>query len=179
MDENGVQLVCFTICGQKYAFNMDYLVEIVQVQLTEITPFFAPVQIIRGKWDYRGELVYIIDVRDFFCLDEQALTQGKKLAHEIMPSPTSKNVLVVRVGERIFGLLTDTVSQMQTLAMFYEYPAMVSTLPRRYFAGLTIINAELVLLLEIENFINGNELESLLRLEHEPENAVSSTQAEN
>ena len=178
MDENGVQLVCFTICGQKYAFNMDALVEIVQVQHTEIVPFFAPVPIIRGKWDYRGNLLYIIDLRDFFGLEEQSPGREGALGHETFTPPASKNVLVVRIGEQIFGLLTDTVSQMQMLTMFYEYPVMISTLPRRYFAGVTSINAELVLLLAIENFINANELESLLSLEAEPEDVASPMQAE-
>ena len=179
MDENGVQLVCFTICGQKYAFNMDDLVEIVQVRHSEITPFFAPVPIIRGKWEYRGKRVYIVDLRDFFGLDVQASSPDATLVHETAAPLASKSVLVVKIGEQIFGLLTDAVLQMQTLAMFYGYPTMVSTLPRRYFAGVTIINAELVLLLAIENFINDDELESLLSLEDEPgEEAKSPTQAE-
>ena len=177
MDENGVQLVCFTICGQKYAFNMDYLVEIVQVQHTEITPFFAPVPIVRGKWEYRGKRVYIIDVRDFFGLETPDQARERVLVYKTLPATTAKNVLVVRVGEQIFGLLTDTVSQMQTLAVFYEYPTMISTLPRRYFAGVTIINAELVLLLAIENFINEDELESLLSMEGDLEETVSPMQA--
>lgn len=178
MDENGVQLVCFTICGQQFAFNMDDLVEIVQVRHTEITPFFSPVPIVRGKWEYRGKLVYIIDVRDFFDLEDHASIQQKSFEHEAVAAPASKNVLVIRIGEQVFGLLTDTVSQMQPLKGFYEYPTMVSTLPRRYFAGLTIVNADLVLLLAIENFINENELESLLSLEREPEEAAAPTQAE-
>jgi chemotaxis signal transduction protein len=149
MDENGVKLVCFEICGEKFAFNTDYLVEIVQVQHTDITPFFSPIPMIREKWNYRGTLVYIIDIRDVFGLEDSL---GK----------TEYSVLVVKIQERIFGLLTDAVLQVRPLAVFYEYPNMISTLPRRYFAGVTIIDAELVLLLAIEEFIKDYELDALL-----------------
>ena len=148
MDENSVKLVCFEICGEKFAFNMEFLVEIVQVQETEITPFFSPLPIIRGKWDYRGETVYIIDIRDFFRLEchrkDENVADGS-----VSKELPSKSVLVVNIQKRNLGLLTDAVLQVVPLAEFYEYPSMISTLPKRYFAGVTVIDAELVLLLAI------------------------------
>lgn len=163
MDENGVKLACFEICGEKFAFNMDFLVEIVQVQYTDITPFFSPVPIVRGKWEYRDTFVYIIDVRDMFGLEDKMPNEQNGAADEnVVPEQSSKNVLVVKIHDQIFGLLTDMVSQMQPLTAFYEYPNMISTLPKRYFAGVTTINAELVLILAIEEFINDDELEILL-----------------
>ncbi len=164
MDENGVQLACFEIGAEKFAFNMEYLVEIVQVRQTKITPYCSPVPIIRGQWDYRGASVYLIDVREFFGLKErESFSEANNESEEDVTTqePVAKNILVVKIQEHIFGLLTDAVLQMQSLSELYEYPTMVSTLPRRYFAGVTIINAELVLLLAIEEFINTHELDIL------------------
>ncbi|PID58627.1 hypothetical protein CSB45_03530 [candidate division KSB3 bacterium] len=178
MDKNGVQLVCFTVCGQKYAFNMDNLVEIVHVRHTEIAPCLSALPLVRGKWAYRGNDVYIIDLRDLFELEDQRPEQENASGHDRPAHPVSKTILVVKIREQIFGLLTDTVLHMHMLKVFYEYPVMISTLPRRYFAGVTILDRELVLLLAIENFINGDELESLLRLDAKPEEAEFPTQAE-
>ncbi len=174
MNENEVQLTCFEIHGEKFAFNMEYLVEIVQIRQSEITPYFSPIPIIRGQWDHRGTSVYIIDVRDFFGLHAYGSERETSAAskREAKQESTEKNILVVRIREHIFGLLTDAVSQMQTLSVLYEYPTMISTLPRRYFAGVTIIKNELVLLLAIEKFINSYELDILLgRASEADENA--------
>ena len=174
MNEHGVKLICFEICGEKFAFNMTSLVEIVQVQDTEITPFFSSIPIIRGKWNYRGDTLYIIDIRDFFRLechriDEEHIPQSSKNQREeretgdgdASQEPPSKSVLVVNIQERNLGLLTDVVVQVVSLAAFYEYPSMISTLPKRYFAGVAVINAELVLLLAIEEFVKDYEFDAL------------------
>lgn len=151
MAEEGVQLVCFELCGEKFAFNMEYLVEIIETQYSMITPFYSPIPFLRGKWDYREKTIYIIDLRDFFDLGNGF---GSSSDH-------TKSILVVKIREQFFGLLTDTVLQVVPLGVFYEYPDMVSTLSKRYFAGMTTIQSELVLILAIENFINDYELDSL------------------
>jgi chemotaxis signal transduction protein len=151
MAEEGVQLVCFELCGEKFAFNMDYLVEIIQTQYSELTPFSSPIPLLRGKWDYRKKTIYIIDLRDFFGLENGFDS----------PSDCTKSILVVKIRDQIFGLLTDAILQVVPLGVFYEYPDMISTLSKRYFAGVTIIHSELVLILAIEEFINDYELDSL------------------
>jgi chemotaxis signal transduction protein len=151
MAEEGVQLVCFERCGEKFAFNMDYLVEIIQAQYSELTPFSSPIPLLRGKWDYRKKTIYIIDLRDFFGLGNGSDS----------PSDCTKSILVVKIRDQIFGLLTDGILQVVSLGVFYEYPDMISTLSKRYFAGVTIIHSELVLILSIEEFINDYELDSL------------------
>jgi chemotaxis signal transduction protein len=184
MEENGVKLVCFEFCAEKFAFNMDYLVEIVQIQPADITPFFSHSPLLRGKWTYRKRTIAIIDLRDFFGLGERgglalvlpaAEGQGENVSAGKAPAesahsknfehaPPSKSVLVVNIRGQTFGILTDTVLYVVPLGVFYEYPGMISTLPKKYFAGITIINGEVILILAIEEFINGHELESELTI---------------
>lgn len=179
---NGVRLVCFELCGEKFAFNMDYLVEIVQTQDSDITPFFSPLPLLRGKWNYREKIIDIIDLRDFFALKESGdIPSGSMLAEELQEEHSEavqqetdsltkdsldvspvKSILVVRIREQIFGLFADAVLQVVPLGGFYEYPNMISTLPKRYFEGVTVINTELVLILAIGEFITNYELDTLL-----------------
>ncbi len=162
MEETGVQLLCFELCGEKFAFNLDYLVEIVRIQPGEITLWYSPVPIIRGKWDYRGQLLCIIDVREFFELETPAAKRMQEAGtHDLEQERGTKSILVVSIQNRLFGLLTDRVLQMQPLMQYYEYPALVSTLPRRYFAGISMREAELVLLLAIEDFVRDYEWDIL------------------
>jgi chemotaxis signal transduction protein len=183
MNESGVRLVCFELCGEKFGFNTDYLVEIVQVQETDITPWVSPIPLVRGKWTYRNKTVAILDLREFFGLEDagavpadsklveslsnQGAGEGQEgeevpIVEEVLKKTPSKTVLVVRIREQILGLLTDAVLQVALLTEFYEYPTMISTLPKRYFEGLTIIGGELVIILAIEKCINEYELETLL-----------------
>ncbi|MDY0092683.1 MAG: chemotaxis protein CheW [Candidatus Vecturithrix sp.] len=174
MNENGVRLVCFEICGEKFAFNMDFLVEIVQVDQADIRPFFSSIPLIRGFWTYRGQTVYLIDFRDFFGLGNVSVTLAQKRLlrsgaeqEEETQKKTEQthivyNVLVVRIRGHIFGLYADAVLQVASLLSFYEYPMMISTLPRRYFAGVTVVRTELVLVLALEELINEYEFETEL-----------------
>jgi chemotaxis signal transduction protein len=159
MDEDRVQLVYFKIHGETFAFHMEYLVEIVQTMQADITPFFAPIPMIRGRWDYRGASLYVIDLHDFFGLDERA--EGQRDNFDTQQHELPKSMLVIRIREQVFGLLSDTVLQVVPLRDFYEYPEMISTLPKRYVAGITRIDSQLVLLLDIQELINEYELEAL------------------
>ena len=162
MEESGVQLLCFELCGEKFAFNLDNLVEIVRIQPGEITPWYSPVPIIRGKWNYRGQTLCVIDMREFFGLETPAATRMQEAGtHDLEQERGTKSILVVMIQNRLFGMLTDRVLQMQPLIQYYEYPALISTLPRRYFAGISMREAELVLLLAIEDFVRDYEWETL------------------
>lgn len=174
MNENGVRLVCFEISGEKFAFNMDFLVEFVQVQQSEITPFFSSIPVIRGFWNYRGKTIYLLDVHDFFGFPETAeMAAEELLPHEeehqekgerkhLKKEHIGRNILVIKIRERIFGLLVDTVLQVVPLITFYEFPGMITTLPRRYFAGVTLVDSDLVILLALEELINEYEFEAEL-----------------
>jgi chemotaxis signal transduction protein len=164
MTENGVQLVCFKLCGQTYAFDMKYLIEIVQVPETELTPCFAPLPLIRSQWQYRDQTIYILDLRDAFGLEEQGASdqpEDQAAAPRKLSRAGVKTVLVVSIQAQPFGLLTDGVLQVVPLEPFYEYPTMISLLPQRYFAGLTLVNHELILILAIDKFITNHEFATL------------------
>lgn len=176
MDESGVQLVGFEMRGEKFAFDVTYLVEIVRIFATDVTPFVSQIPLIRGKWDYRGTLLYVIDLREFFEL-LHPLTETEFAHLRTLPpiekqeqsqrggnmvvEPVSRTMLVINIQGRLFGLLTDAVYQVMSLGAFYEYPHMISTLPQRYFSGITVLNTELILLLAVEKFISDDECDTL------------------
>lgn len=174
MDDQKVRLVCFELCGEKFAFDAEYLVEIVQADSAEITPYYTPVPVVRGTWNYRDTSLYVIDLREFFGLEGQATNAVKAVPlnkpqqneppeeedQQPAKAPT-KSMVIVNIREHLFGLLTDLVVQVFPFEVLYEYPDLISPLPRRYFAGITLMDAELVILLAIDKFLDDHELQSL------------------
>ena len=165
MNEPVVRLVCFELCGEAFAFNMEHLIEIVQIRPSEITPCSTPVPFVRGSWIYRATPIYIIDVREFFHL-----TGAKSSVHASTPhEPASKekrdkSMLVVQIHGRVVGIFSDAVLQVVPLGIFYEYPDMISTLPRQYFAGIIRIRETLALVLAIDELVSEYDLELLANM---------------
>lgn len=175
MDEPVIRVVCFELCGGAFAFNMDYLIEIVQIRASEITPCFTPVPFVRGMWMYRSHAVYVIDFRDFFRLPCQAAGRapGPQAADEQQsaatpPEQRDKSMLVVRMHGQVFAMFSDAVLQVVPLGVFYEYPDFVSTLPRRYFAGIIRVRGALALVLAIDQILGEYEVELLKNMESPP-----------
>jgi chemotaxis signal transduction protein len=184
MNESAVRLVCFELCGEAFAFNMEHLIEIVQIRASEITPCFTPVPFVRGTWMYRETPVYVIDLREFFDLTLSPSTQMPPSENHVSPhadeepaTPQSaeegdhrnaarekrdKSMLVIRVRESVLGIFTDAVIQVVSLSVFYEYPDLISTLPRRYIAGIIRVRNTLALVLAIEELLGEYEIQALL-----------------
>ncbi len=184
MNEPVVRLVCFELCGEAFAFNMEHLIEIVQIRASEITLCFTPVPFVRGTWMYRTQAIYVIDVREFFQLSGKGTLAHKPLSpapiaeHELtlpkpedgqpVPAPKEKrdkSMLVVRIRDHVLGIFSDAVLQVVPLGVFYEYPDVISTLPRQYFAGIIRIREALALVLAIDELVSEHELELLTGME--------------
>ena len=187
MNEPVVRLVCFELCGEAFAFNMEHLIEIVPIRASEISPCFTPVPFVRGSWMYRTQPIPVIDVREFFQLSD---TQSSQVSSLLSATPLSqladngsalsgqqenqsvhastekrdKSMLVVRIRDHVLGIFCDTVLQVVPLGIFYEYPDFISTLPRQYFAGIIRIRESLALVLAIDELVSDYELELLANM---------------
>ncbi len=162
MNEPVVRLICFELCGEAFAFNMEHLIEIVQIRASEITPCSTPVPFVRGSWVYRTTPIYIVDVREFFHLTGEQSPVHALTLHEPAPKEKrDKSMLVVRIHGDVLGIFSDAVLQVVPLGVFYEYPDMISTLPRQYFAGIIRVHEALALVLAIDELVSEYELELL------------------
>lgn len=184
MNESVVRLVCFELCGEAFAFNMEHLIEIVQIRASEITRCFTPIPFVRGTWMYRDTPIYVIDLREFFDLtprvdshmlsvenqvfsragEDPAIPQSNEDGNHrnIVKEKRDNSMLVIRVRECVLGIFTDVVLQVVPLGMFYEFPDLISTLPRRYIAGIIRIRDALALVLAIEELLGEYEIQALL-----------------
>lgn len=141
--------------------DQDYGIAISKVQeireWTKVTPLPNSPAYIRGMLNLRGAIVPVIDLRLRFGL-------------EALASDGAPVIIVVNVGNRLAGILVDTVSDVVSVD-----PSQRRTLPefeghanRRFIDGLAQIDDHLMVLLNIDQLVTPEDLTPGLSTAGEP-----------
>jgi purine-binding chemotaxis protein CheW len=145
---DGNQFLTFTLGSEEYG------VEILKVQeikgYSAITPIPNTPAHIKGVMNLRGTVVPIVDLRKKFSLKE---VEYDKFAV----------IVVVQVRGRVMGLIVDAVSDVlniseEEIQATPDFGAQVDT---RFISGMTRANERLIVLLDIEKVLGGEELHAL------------------
>ena len=154
--KNTLQFVGFQIDGQKYAFRIEQIQEIVIADRVTQTPQVA--SFVEGVSNLRGAIIPIINLR-------------KLLGLKAKPADAETRTIVVNVGERTMGCTVDAVSQVIRIPQESIQPApdTVTANGNHDIAGFAKLGDELVILLDI------NELLSPERLQDHPANEATSS----
>ena len=132
----------------------EYGVDILKVQeirgYEKVTPLPAAPDFLKGVVNLRGTIVPVIDLRVKFG----------------MANPTYDAftvVVILRVAARVIGIVVDGVSDVIALAAadVKAAPQLGSLVDSSYLAGLATQNERMILLLDIEKFLSGAELNLL------------------
>lgn len=97
-----IEIVEFLLAHERYGIESIYVREV--CSLTEITPVPCTPPFALGIINLRGRIVSVIDIRKFFDLPEQGLTDLNR-------------VILLGSGEMEFGILADAVSGVRNLLM--------------------------------------------------------------
>lgn len=90
-----IEVLKFRLLNQEYAFSMDYIRE---VELTGvITPVPGTADYIAGICAIRGEIISLVDLREFFGIHGKGLTDLNR-------------VIVITNGKITFGILADFIT---------------------------------------------------------------------
>ena len=142
------EVLVFVLGGEEYA------VDILKVQeirgYDKVTPIPKAPAFLKGIVNLRGTIVPVIDLRVKFGLDD--------------PKYDSTTVMIVlRIGARVIGVVVDGVSD--TLGISAQdvkpAPSMGALVDTSYLAGLVAKEGRMILLLDIERFLSGAELNLL------------------
>lgn len=90
-----VEILKFRLAYQEYAFSMEYIREVVLTG--EITPVPGTPKYIAGICAIRGEIISLVDLREFFKIREKGLTDLNR-------------VIVITDGTITFGILADFIT---------------------------------------------------------------------
>jgi purine-binding chemotaxis protein CheW len=135
----------FALAGQ------DYGVPITQVQeirkWSKLTPLPNSPPHVKGVLNLRGTIVPVVDMRLRFSLEEKA-----RDAFTV--------IVVVNVGNRLAGLVVDTVSDVLQVSAnerctLAEFEGQAN---RAFIEGLAQVDGRLLILLDVERLLNPEDL---------------------
>jgi purine-binding chemotaxis protein CheW len=95
-----LELVEFLLSGERYAIESSFIREV--YPLKELTPLPCTPPFVLGIVNIRGKILSVLDLRSFFELNDQGLSDLNK-------------VLVLHQGGMEFGLLADAIVGVRTL----------------------------------------------------------------
>jgi purine-binding chemotaxis protein CheW len=129
-------LVTFFLAGEEYAVDVRLVQEIIRV--TEITPVPRAPASIRGVINLRGRIIPVVDLKKRLGLGDVEVTRVAR-------------VVVVKLKERLIGLLVDGASQVLKVPVSAIEPAPeeVVEIDANYIRGVAKLDKRLIILVEL------------------------------
>jgi len=145
---DGNQYLTFTL-GQE-----EYGVEILKVQeirgFSTITPIPNTPRYLKGVMNLRGTIIPVVDLRSKFAMAEAEYNRFTV-------------IIVVTVGAKVIGLIVDAVSDVLNIpkADIQATPDFGAQVETRFISGMAKAGEKLVVLLDIDKLLRGDELAAL------------------
>lgn len=136
------QIVVFTLDQQVYGLPLNKVVRVIHA--IEITRLPKSPEIVSGIINVNGRILPVIDVRKRFGL----------ASHEI---ETDDQLILADTGKRQVALIVDSVTGVQSIEA-YQHINTKETMPfAAYIGGIVKIDTELILIYDLEQFLNLDE----------------------
>ncbi|MHB1937193.1 MAG: chemotaxis protein CheW [Acidobacteriaceae bacterium] len=119
-----IEVVEFLLAHERYAVESRYVREV--YPLESLTPLPCTPAFVLGMINLRGEILSVIDIKKFFDLPEQGLTDLNK-------------VIVLHSGNMLFGILADAISGVRRVPIADIQPSLPTLTDIRevYLRGVT------------------------------------------
>jgi purine-binding chemotaxis protein CheW len=146
------QLVVFTLGSESFAVDINTVKEIIKLQPITRLPGTPPS--VEGIINLRGSVIPVIDLRKRFSMDKTE--RGKET-----------RIVVVACGNSSVGVIVDSVAQVMRIPQESIEPASsVFTDDKvEYLLGIVKLTNKLVILLDMDRILSGEEISSLRSLE--------------
>ncbi len=144
--KNASQFVGFQLAGQHYAFPIEQIQEIVNLDQITIVPQ-VPLYV-EGVSNLRGSIIPIINLKKLFQLDSTEDSQEIR-------------IIVVNVGEKTIGCTVDQVSQVIRIPSEQIQPApeTVTNDGAQYITGFAKVDNSLMILLDVNLLLEPEQLD--------------------
>ena len=146
------QLVVFTLGNESYAVDINTVKEIIQLQHVTKLPGTPPS--VEGVINLRGSVIPVIDLRKRFEMDQVERNKETR-------------IVVVSCGNSLVGVVVDSVAQVTRIPVesVESASSIFSKEQVEYLLGVVKVNNRLIILLDIDRILTGQEICSLQSLE--------------
>lgn len=135
---DGIEVVEFLLAHEHYAVESCYVREVIYVE--SLTPLPCTPPFVLGIANVRGEIIPVIDLREFFELPERGLTDLNK-------------IIVLQSGKILFSILVDRIVSVRGILIAHIQPSLptLTGIRENYLKGITperlvILDAERLLM---------------------------------
>ncbi|MDR2923678.1 MAG: chemotaxis protein CheW [Treponema sp.] len=92
------KMITFSLAGKAYGVDIMNVKEIAKADKFTFVPNAA--SFVRGVYNLRGDIIPIIDLRQFFHLPQEKKTDGQE------------NMLILRINEQVYGTIVDKIDKV-------------------------------------------------------------------
>lgn len=144
-DLNLSQFLIFSLGDEEYAIDILKVQEIRGYE--NVTRIANAPEFIKGVTNLRGVIVPIVDLRLRFALENAEYN-------------SQTVVIVVNVGQRVIGIVVDSVSDVMALLpeQIKPAPEFGATLSADYLSGLGSVGDRMLVLVDIERLLTSEEM---------------------
>jgi purine-binding chemotaxis protein CheW len=134
-------LATFFLSGEEYGIDVRLVQEIIRV--TEITPIPRAPEFVKGVINLRGRIIPVVDLK-------------RKLGLGPVEEGRQSRVVVVKVRERLIGLLVDGASQVLRvpLSSIEAAPGEIVEIDMSYIRGVAKLPDRLIILIDLANILS-------------------------
>jgi purine-binding chemotaxis protein CheW len=143
-----IQLVSFKLANECYGIEITKVREIILI--TEITRIPQTPHYVKGLINLRSTVIPVIDLRAKFGLPEGDLTDESR-------------IMVLQAGGKTIGIVVDAVSEVLRVKQdqIAPPPPTITGEGRDYLTGLVKLEKQLLILLDIDKTLGGEEFGSM------------------
>jgi Chemotaxis signal transduction protein len=147
-DDELFQLVTFSIGEEEFGVDILKVQEIIRTM--EITKVPRAEKFVEGVINLRGKVIPIIDLRRRFGLVSK-------------PHDKHTRIIVIEISNMIVGFVVDSVSEVLRIpaSTVEPPPPVVAGVESEYIAGVGKLQDRLLILLDLDKLLSGNDLEAL------------------
>jgi len=149
-----MHLLCFNLADKEYAVGIENVREVRRIR--QVTPIPKALDFIDGVVSLRGRVVPIINLR-------------KKLGLPAGASPSFNRVLITESNNHMFGVAVDEVVGVISIDKTDIEPPDEILKKCEYLTGLGKIDRRLILIIDIEKLLSGEDKAGLLEVHEKVE----------
>ncbi|HMM37740.1 MULTISPECIES: chemotaxis protein CheW [Desulfovibrio] len=147
-DDELIQLVTFSIGEEEFGVDILKVQEIIRTM--EITKVPRAPEFVEGVINLRGKVIPIVDLRKRFGLETRDHDKHTR-------------IIVIEINQMIVGFVVDSVSEVLRIPAntVEPPPPVVSGLESEYISGVGKLQDRLLILLDLNRLLSGEEKDAL------------------